>query len=427
MPLRVIVVGAGIGGLCTAVAMQQAGHSVKIFEKSAFAAEVGAAIMITPNGQRVLSHLGFDFKRARSVDISSFEVIDGVTLKTIHRAELSNAREEYGAPFYTIHRVDLHNELLRLTSALDIQLSSKVVAADAEEGSVLLEDGTKRYADLIVGADGLHSVLRNTILGDQDAAKRTSSGMRAFRFMITTSDVQDNPHFQVPTKPKESGSRILADTTVQTERHMVWYACRDGEIQNFAGIHEDTNEGNESMNTSTDRTAGNRDHQDTKTLMLKQFGHFHPDIVHIISLAPNVTDWPLSFHDPLPTWHRGKIVLVGDAAHPMLPFGAQGANQAIEDAGALGALFGVGNETVKYISSRIFLYEQVRRLRASRVQLLSRVRLGKEKEMEARVRQYADPPGSDVPTSLAERLAHDYGDDVLKACKEALANDRSSH
>ncbi|KAK6951600.1 hypothetical protein Daesc_006122 [Daldinia eschscholtzii] len=106
----------------------------------------------------------------------------------------------------------------------------------------------------------------------------------------------------------------------------------------------------------------------------------------------------------------------------MLPFGAQGANQAIEDAGALGALFGNG-EWAADVPSRLVTYEKVRRLRASRVQSLSRVRLGKEKEVEDRVRLYADPPGSDVPTSFAERLKHDYTVDVFEVCKEALAKE----
>lgn len=187
---------------------------------------MGAALLITPNGERVLSRLGFDFKRARADDMLSFEVLDGVTFKQLHRAELINAREEYGAPLYTVHRVDMHNELLHLTSTLDLRLSSKVVAADAEQGLIVLEDGTQHHADLIIGADGLHSVLRGVVLGDQDAAKSTPSGFSAFRFMIPTSELENNPHFLELMKVKGRGNSVLGDTTCPTERHMVWYTCR---------------------------------------------------------------------------------------------------------------------------------------------------------------------------------------------------------
>lgn len=158
--------------------------------------------------------------------MTCFEVLNGVTLEPLHRADLINAREEFGAPLYTVHRVDLHNELLRLTSTLDLELASKVVAANAEEGFVILEDGTRHYADLIVGADGLHSVLRGVVLGDEKAAKSTPSGLSAFRFMIPTSNLQDDPHFRELQEVKGRGNSILADTTSQTERHMVWYTCR---------------------------------------------------------------------------------------------------------------------------------------------------------------------------------------------------------
>lgn len=174
----------------------------------------------------MLSRLGFDFKRARADDMLSFEVLDGVTFKQLHRAELINAREEYGAPLYTVHRVDMHNELLHLTSTLDLRLSSKVVAADAEQGLIVLEDGTQHHADLIIGADGLHSVLRGVVLGDQDAAKSTPSGFSAFRFMIPTSELEKDPHFLELMKVKGRGNSVLGDTTCPTERHMVWYTCR---------------------------------------------------------------------------------------------------------------------------------------------------------------------------------------------------------
>lgn len=156
-----------------------------------------------------------------------FEVLDGVTLDPLHHIDLGNAVEDYGAPVHTVHRVDLHNELLRLTSALDIQLASPVVAANAEQGFVVLEDGTQHHADLIVGADGLRSVLRGVVLGDHDTAKPTPSGMSAFRFLISTSAVQDDAHFQELIKIKGRGPSVVADTRHQTERHMVWYTCRE--------------------------------------------------------------------------------------------------------------------------------------------------------------------------------------------------------
>ena len=155
---------------------------------------------------------------------------------------------------------------------------------------------------------------------------------------------------------------------------------------------------------------------DLKALMLTEFGHFHPNLLHIIQIAPSVTDWPLCIHNPLPAWSKGKIILVGDAAHPvgkntahvtatelitiqMLPFGGQGANQAIEDAGALGALFAAVSSP-SLVTKRLELFEEVRRLRASRVQILSKTRLGKEKEVEAELRQYADPPEAGKSTIL---------------------------
>ncbi|RYP74300.1 hypothetical protein DL769_004044 [Monosporascus sp. CRB-8-3] len=390
MAIQVIIVGAGVSGLCAAVALHQAGHSV--FEKSRLTGEVGSAVLITPNGERVLTRLGFDFMKARADEMTYFEVMDGTTLEPLNSHNLGDPREEFGSPLYTVHRVDLQRELLRLASGLDVRLGTRVLAANAEQGFVELEDATRHYADLIIAADGVHSVLRAVVLGDQVEAQAVPSGMSAFRFMIPTSLLQDDQHFRDLLRVKGKASSLFADTTRETEHHLVWFTCRNKQLQTFVGIHE-------SIRSSED---------DLKDIMIAEFGHFHPSLTHIIKVAPVVTDWPLSIHDPLPIWHRGKIVLIGDAAHPMLPLGAQGANQAIEDAGALGALFS-GGQSAADVPGRLAHFEKVRRLRASRIQTMSRVRLGKERDVEAQVRKYADPPGSDVPTSFSERYKHEYG------------------
>jgi salicylate hydroxylase len=160
-----------------------------------------------------------------------FEVVDGVTMKVLHRADLiseagGKQHNKFGAPFWTVHRVDLHNELLRLTSNLDIRLGAKVVVTDTEKGMIQLADGSTHFADLIVGADGLHSVLRGAVLGDEVAAKSTASGMSAFRFMLPTKELENDDKFKELRRIKGNGNSVLADTTCETERHMIWYTCR---------------------------------------------------------------------------------------------------------------------------------------------------------------------------------------------------------
>jgi len=357
--------------------------------------------------------LGFSFERARGRWVKVWETLDGTTLSKIASIDLSDAEERFGSPVMTVHRVDLHTELMRLalddtdsTKPVVLNLGSKVVSADAEAGTVLLENGTLHRADLIIAGDGIHSVLKECVLG-KDMVKPITTGLSAFRFLIPTTSLKNDPKLSEVLKRKAPGVTVLADTKeVITERHMLWYDCQGGDVQNLVGVHPTHVHGDEKP--------------DLKAEMLQEFGHFHPDVLSIISTATEITYWPLRIQDPLATWVRGKILLIGDAAHPMLPFGGQGANQAIEDAGALGFLL-QGVNDARDIPQRLKLFEQVRIKRASRTQLMSRVRVGKEKEMEQELKKYADPPGSAVPSSFAERNNHDLGFDVLAKCAEVLS------
>ncbi|MDI1490467.1 MAG: hypothetical protein OHK93_001670 [Ramalina farinacea] len=260
MPLNVIVVGAGIAGLCAAVALHQAGHNVIVFEKSKFAAEIGAALVLSPNGSRVLRQLGFSFERARGCRITAWDTLDGATLTKLKSLDLANAEEHFGAPLVTMHRVDLHKELLRLASEptssgkrrVDLRLNSRVVRADAEKGTVELADGSVHTADLVVAADGLHSVVKEAVLGSQIPTPR-DSGCSAFRFLIPTKQLTRDPELAMTVRDKCRGPTILADLTDGVvDRHIVWYDCqglvvscspwrstliaRRGDVQNFVGI-----------------------------------------------------------------------------------------------------------------------------------------------------------------------------------------------
>ncbi|KAK1146867.1 hypothetical protein N8T08_002191 [Aspergillus melleus] len=433
MPLSIAIVGAGIGGLTAAATLRKAGHHVEIYEKSHFSTEVGAALVVAPNGIRVLRTIDFSLENARGTPKSVFELRDGPKFERVNAVELDDAEERFGAPLYTMQRRDLHAELLRVVSTdintdgvsaaaiaadsinegdttesgreggVPIHRGRKVISADAECGILYSEDGTEATADLIIAADGLHSVLKSAVLKDEiESPART--GFSAFRFQIPTEDLLSDERFQELVKIKGNGPSVLADMRDQeTMEHMVWYDCQNGEMQNFVGIHN----------------RFDSEGDDYKSMMLQRFGHFHPSLVHVISKAPKVTIWPLNIFAPVPRWNRGKILLIGDAAHPMLPFSGQGANQAIEDAGALGYLFD-GVHSADEIPTRIALFEKVRRLRVSRTQLMSSVRVGKEGEIQTELRRYADPLGADVPQTFSERLAHDFGFNVFDKCREAL-------
>lgn len=234
MPLSIIIVGAGIAGLCAAVALRQAGHEVTVFEKSHFAAEVGAALLLSSNGTRVLDRLGFSFERARGRRIVAWDTLDGTTLENIVSLNLEDAEARYGAPLMSVHRVDLHNELMRLATAdggdggpqVKLWLESRVVGASAEDGTVVLRDGRVERADLIVAADGVHSVLKGLVLG-HETIKAAPTGLSAFRFLIPTEDLMDDAQLVGFLKWKCKGPTILADTReVKRERHIVWYDCQ---------------------------------------------------------------------------------------------------------------------------------------------------------------------------------------------------------
>lgn len=205
----------------------QNANGIKVFDKSRFQGEVGSAVLTTPNGVCVLSRLGFDFGKARADDVAYFEVLDGISLVSLNSHELCDPRQEFGAPLYTVHRVDMLNNLLRLAEGLDVRLETKVVGADAEEGFIVLEDGTRQYADLIVAADGVHSALRAEVLRDQALAQAIPSGMSSFRFIIPTLLLQDDPHFQELLPFRGKGCCLFADTTRETEHHMVWFTARE--------------------------------------------------------------------------------------------------------------------------------------------------------------------------------------------------------
>ncbi|KAH7133854.1 FAD binding domain-containing protein, partial [Dactylonectria macrodidyma] len=328
--LDIGIVGAGIAGLTTAAALARLGHRVSIYERSRFSNEVGAAVNIGPNAAPVLNALGFNFKRARLLEVREGKQFNAQTLEETYRGAYDDFESRFDAFWYFSHRVDLHNELRKLAlepsqffQGATLHLSSPVASVDCESGVLTFEDGTRVDKDVIIGADGVHSVVARCVLGADVPAGVVNEC--AYRFLIPTAKLLNNP----TTRPLFQEDKATFHIAATPEMRLVWYPCRGGEVQNFVGLHP----AKSGRDTEEDWHAGGKVDD-----LLDTFSNFHPTLVEICRNAEDLKLWKLMYRAPIRQWARGKVIIIGDAAHPMLPHQGQGANQAIEDAGALGVL-----------------------------------------------------------------------------------------
>ncbi|KAJ5896914.1 uncharacterized protein N7473_006313 [Penicillium subrubescens] len=405
--MKVIVIGGGIGGLAVATGLRRAGHLVIVFERSSFRDEVGAAIHVCPNASRVLLHWGFDAEKARMVAVRRSIVASGSSLQPILEVDCSSFAQTYGAPWYLAHRAELHSGLRHLATApegpgspVEVILKSEAVAYDADEGSVTLTDASVHYADLIVAADGVHSSAVHQVTGH--ATPAASTGSAAFRFLIPTETLQQDP--ETASLLEDGLMRVIVAEGV---RRLVWYPCSNNTIQNFVGIHADQ-QVKDGEKEDWSQAADVND-------VLSQYHDFHPSLLKVLKKATSVKRWPLLYRDPISTWSRGRLVLIGDAAHPMLPHQGQGGAQAIEDAGALSEIFSnlPSSHTRDEISSRLVLFENVRMNRASAIQIFSNAGQDEPWKIRERARKYL-PDSVEVPSLPSEFMEHNFRYDVIK-------------
>lgn len=239
MPLNIVILG---DGLVAAISLRQAGHTVLVLEKSALATEVGAALQLHPNAGRVLARLGFDLVRARACREHSWDVLKGTDLSVLSSMPLRKAPGYPEPGTFSVHRVDLHRELLRLATLkdeevpkdanvaglgppVDIRLASKVRRVSEDGNGVLLESGEEVRGDLIVAADGNRSVVRSYVT--QGEGKTVHSGLAAFRFLLESDKLRRDEELAALLDKAKDAVNLVADTTeTERERHMLWYACQ---------------------------------------------------------------------------------------------------------------------------------------------------------------------------------------------------------
>ncbi|OAG45498.1 hypothetical protein AYO21_00134 [Fonsecaea monophora] len=318
-PLSVIIVGAGVAGLALAGILGHSGHKVIVLEAAPVIAEVGAGINCSPNLTRLLSRWGLD-KRVRQhtnsltrIDLRRWKDGEFLGAATL----MPEIERRHGAPQYAIHRADLHEALMGEAEAVaEVRINSMVTSLDFDKPSVTLSDGSVLEADVVIGADGARLIYQK--LGLLDKAKPT--GDAAFRACIPLEFVTDPELRAFITEP-------VATRWMGPDRHVQAYPIRHGSLYNMVMCHPDTGFSEESWTAKA-----------SKQEILDHFGSWDPvRLRKLLDFIPdeNVMKWRLCEHDPLPTWVMGKVVLLGDACHPMLPYVAQGAAQAIEDVGVI--------------------------------------------------------------------------------------------
>ncbi|GHA51047.1 monooxygenase [Amylibacter ulvae] len=311
--MKAVIVGAGIGGIASALALAMRGWDITVLERAANIGEVGAGLQISPNGLKVLHALGVTpFIENKWFEPERIELRVGRTGRRIFQIPIKNqAQKRWGAKYVQIHRVDLLDGLLAalIARAGDVvQTDCHVTGYTNAHGtpSAICADGRMFDADLIIGADGIRSEIRAQMIGPD---KPRFTGNTAWRSVVPMDQLGEN----VPP----SAGCIWAGSS----RHAVTTRIRAGRVANFVGIVE-----------TDDWTREGWSVQGEKSHALADFDGWDPIIQTIIEKSPNMFRWALFDRAPLKQWSDGNVVLLGDAAHPMLPSMAQGAVQAIEDA-----------------------------------------------------------------------------------------------
>ncbi len=309
---RVLIAGAGIGGLSAALALLRRGFDVQVCEQAKELKEVGAGVQISANGTRVLDALGvLEPLRSLACEASGKEIRLWNTGRTWKLFDLgAESVERYGFPYLTVYRPDLLGALADGVRAIKrdaIRLGARAVGLGHRGDKVLLEleGGGKAEGDILVGADGVHSRIREIVFGEHDA---TFTGLMAWRATV--------PMSRLPAHM----NRPVGTNWVGPGRHVVHYPVHRGELMNFVGIVERGDWRVESWTArgTTDECAAD-------------FAGWHDDVHAMIANAPSLYKWALLGREPMQRWTDGNVTLLGDACHPMVPMLAQGAVMAIED------------------------------------------------------------------------------------------------
>jgi 2-polyprenyl-6-methoxyphenol hydroxylase-like FAD-dependent oxidoreductase len=345
--LRIILIGGGLAGLAAGIALSRRGFEIRIFDQSNEIKEVGAGITMTPNAVKILRALGLEVAAARC----GVEPDAIVTRDRRSGAELSRlpakggTATRYGADTLLIHRADLRGLLLAALPAGVLQLGARCTSVRSDPRGAVAEFGGGRQeeADAIVGCDGIHSVVRDSLFGAQPAR---FTGNMCWRALIPTAVLPPN--------------HVPCNVTIWMGRHghIVTYCVRGGDLLNVVAIREAKTWVEESWSI-----------EGQPSDMIAAYPDAHHELRLLLERVPQCFKWGLFDRDPLARWTEGRVTMLGDAAHPMLPFLGQGAAMGFEDAYVLARELARAGSDVR---DALTAYECERRPRTAQVQFASR-------------------------------------------------------
>jgi len=345
--LSVAIVGAGMGGLAAASTLRRAGFDPQVYEQAPRFERIGAGIQMMPNSMKVLRKIGVEDK-VRATSFQPYSHLNRVWDTGEIIRELPMPESLFGAPYLCMHRGDLHDALLSVLPAGIIHLGKKLAGLDQDSSGVTLTfaDGTRAQADAVIGADGVHSVVRELIVGPDTPIHK---GRIAYRAVFPSSLLKGRDIG--PSRTKWWG----------TDRHIVSYytTATKSEVYFVTSVPEPA----EWLTRESWSAKG-----DVKELRAAYEG-FHSDVRAVLEACPDCHKWAILEREPLSRWSDGRVTMLGDACHPMTPYMAQGAAAAIEDAAILArCLAEVEGDDIE---GAFRCYETNRKPRTAKIQAIS--------------------------------------------------------
>jgi 3-hydroxybenzoate 6-monooxygenase len=347
---QVLIVGGGIGGLTAALALARQGIASQVIEQAAAFKEIGAGIQLGPNAFRMLERLGLvESIRALAVFPENLVMLDSITGEEVTRIPLGDAfRKKFHHPYALIHRADLHNVLLehcRKSNLIKLDAAQKIVAVDEANGGIAAKtaNGKDYRGAALIGADGLWSTIRQIVVGD---GKPKPAGHITYRAVL--------PAAEIPEQYRWWNMGFWAGEKV----HFVLYPLRTGELYNLVAVFH------------SNRYEEGWDSYGDPAELHERFAGTCAPVRALLDKIESWRMWVLCDRPPIKEWSRGRITLLGDAAHPMLQYLAQGACMSTEDAVCLAdkAVEADGDYAAAFRA-----YQQARYLRTGRVQIMARI------------------------------------------------------